>query len=82
MYTCGVQGFFLSYYEITMALGRPRGGSGYVPRIRVNFRLEPELHKALGKAAKRSKTSQNSYVEEAVRTRLEKDGFLKKQKVG
>ena len=62
-----------------MTRGRPRGGSGYVPRIRVNFRFEPEVAKALGKAAKRNKTSRNSYVEEAVRARLENDGLLQNE---
>ena len=56
------------YFYPGMTRGRPRGGSGYIPRIRVNFRFEPEVAKALGKAAKRNKTSRNSYVEEAVRT--------------
>jgi hypothetical protein len=59
-----------------MTRGRPRSGSGYVPRIRVNYRLEPEVHKALKKMAKAKKLSHNTYVDHAIRAALEKDGFL------
>jgi predicted HicB family RNase H-like nuclease len=59
-----------------MPRGRPRSGSGYTPRIRVNFRLEPEVAKALERAAKRQKLAQNAYVDRVLRAALEADGFL------
>jgi predicted HicB family RNase H-like nuclease len=60
-----------------MPRGRPRSGSDYVPRIRVNFRLEPEVAKALERAAKRQKLSRNAYVDRVLRVALETEGLLK-----
>jgi predicted HicB family RNase H-like nuclease len=54
--------------------------SSYVPGVRVNFRLEPEIHKALDKVAKRKKLCRNAYVDHALRTALEKDGGLPRTK--
>jgi uncharacterized protein (DUF1778 family) len=62
-----------------MPRGRPRAGSDYVPRIRVNFRLEPEVAKALERVAKRQKLSRNTYVDRVLRAALEADGLLPKK---
>jgi hypothetical protein len=64
------------YFPEVMVRGRPRSGSGYIPRLRVNFRLEPEIYKALENVAKRKNLSRNAYVDQALRAALKKDGAL------
>jgi hypothetical protein len=55
------------------ANNKARGNSGAV-----NFRLEPEIYKALAKVARRKNLSRNAYVDQVLRTALEKDGGLPK----
>jgi hypothetical protein len=53
--------------------GRPRKGADYIERSRVNYRLEPDLVRAIKSAADRKGISQTAYVELVLRDRLEKD---------
>lgn len=77
MYSSSCTGYFQSE---AMVRGRPRSGSGYVPRVRVNFRLEPEIDEALDKVAKRKNLSRNAYVDQVLRTALQKDGGLPRKR--
>jgi len=46
----------------------------------VNFRLEPEIDEALDKVAKRKNLSRNAYVDQVLRTALQKDGGLPRKR--
>jgi len=47
----------------------------------VNFRLEPEIDEALDKVAKRKNLSRNAYVDQVLRSALQKDGGLPGKRV-
>ena len=49
-----------------MVTGRPPKDLNYVERIRVTYRLRPEMVQAIKKAARRRKISQTAYVQLAV----------------
>jgi hypothetical protein len=49
-----------------MAAGRPPKDANYVERIRVTYRLRPEMVQAIKKNAQRRKISQTAYVELAL----------------
>jgi hypothetical protein len=64
--------------------GRPRKGADYQARIRVNWRIEPEVAAGIETAVKRenrhrkpgNKFTRNAYVDRALRQALETDGIL------
>jgi hypothetical protein len=56
--------------------GRPPKGEDHVERISVAYRFAPETVKALKKGARKSKSTQTKYVENAVLAQLSKDGIV------
>jgi hypothetical protein len=53
-----------------MITGRPPKGSNYVERIRVTYRLRPEMVEAIKKNARQREISRTAYVELAVQELL------------
>ena len=57
-------------------MGRPPKGQKYVQLIRVHYRFASETVRALRKGARKSKSTQTQYVENAVLAQLSKDGII------
>jgi predicted transcriptional regulator len=53
-------------------MGRPVKGEKYVALQRVTYRLQPELVKALNRAAAKEHVTKSAFVERAIRNEIER----------